>query len=65
MCGGCGAVCQEGTLNIVVDGDDNHCSGVEGCVGCIEGRPSTSPTPPPNTEPRSTHDRVRIWDNVT
>jgi hypothetical protein len=29
------------------------------------GEDSTSPTPPPNTEPRSTHDRVRIWENVT
>ena len=30
MCGGCGAVCQEGALNTVVGGDVKHCSGVEG-----------------------------------
>jgi hypothetical protein len=31
----------------------NHFSGVEGCVGSIEGRPSTSPTPPPKTDPKT------------
>jgi hypothetical protein len=65
MCEECGAACQEGALNTVVDGNVNHFSTVEGGLGCIEGWTSTSPTPPPKTEPGSTHDCVRIWENVT